>query len=100
MTEQPNKQRLLLNKDSAPKLKSFVKLRHDQGRDRWVILAPERILTPDAISVEVLNLCDGERTITAIATKLAKTYNAPTEVIESDITTMLQDLSDKGYLTS
>ena len=100
MTEQPKKQRQLLSKDSAPKLKNFVKLRHDKGRDRWVILAPERILTPDAISVEVLNLCNGERTIAAIAANLAKTYSAPTEVIENDITTMLQDLSDKGYLTS
>lgn len=101
MTDEPqNKARKLLTKDSAPALKSFVKLRHDKGRDRWVILAPERVLTPDEIAVTVLKLCDGNRSITAIAETLAKEYNAPTETIETDITAMLQDLSDKGYVTS
>lgn len=95
-----NKERLIVESGSTPALQRFVKLRHDKGRDRWIILAPERILTPDAIAVEVLKLCDGKETVTSIAETLAKTYDAPVEVIENDITTMLQDLSDKGYLTS
>ena len=34
-------------------------MRHDAARDRWTILAPERVFTPDAIAVAVLQLCDG-----------------------------------------
>lgn len=83
-----------------PMLPRFVKLRHDKGRDRWIMLAPERILTPDEIAVEVLMLLDGETTISEISTELAKKYNASEDVIEKDITTMLQDLADKGFITS
>ena len=94
------KQRLIINSKTTPALQRFVKLRHDKGRDRWVMLAPERVLTPDAIAVEVLQLCDGEKTVATIADELAKIYKAPVDVIETDITTMLQDLSDKGYISS
>jgi len=95
-----NSERLIIDRDTTPCLKSFVKLRHDKGRDRWIILAPERILTPDETAVEVLKLCDGKDSVGEIASNLAKTYNAPVEVIEKDITNMLQDLSDQGYITS
>lgn len=105
MTEQaeqttPTRERLIIDADTTPALQTFVKLRHDKGRDRWIILAPERILTPDAIAVTVLNLCDGNKTIAEISSELAENYNAPVEVIEKDITNMLQDLADKGYIRS
>ena len=105
MTEQatttpPARERLLISAETTPALQNFVKLRHDKGRDRWIILAPERILTPDAIAVTVLNLCDGKKTIAEISSELAENYNAPVEVIEKDITNMLQDLADKGYIRS
>lgn len=94
------RERLIVETNTTPALPRFVKLRHDKGRDRWIMLAPERILTPDPIAVEVLNLCDGEKTVGDISSHLAEIYNAPAEVIEKDITTMLQDLADKGFLTS
>lgn len=94
------RERLIVEASTTPALPRFVKLRHDKGRDRWIMLAPERILTPDDIAVEVLKLCDGERSVADIASELAKSYEAPVEVIEKDIITMLQGLSDKGFLTS
>lgn len=93
-------QRLIIETTTTPALKSFVKLRQDKGRDRWVILAPERILTPDDTAVTVLQLCDGKASVGEIAAKLAIDYNAPVDVIEQDIITMMQELSDKGYISS
>lgn len=95
-----NNQRLIIETTTTPALKSFVKLRQDKGRDRWVILAPERILTPDDTAVTVLQLCDGKASVGEIAAKLAIDYNAPVDVIEQDIITMMQELSDKGYISS
>jgi pyrroloquinoline quinone biosynthesis protein D len=63
-----------------------------------VLLAPERILTPDAIAVMVLKLCDGERSVDDIAAKLAEEYSAPVDVIAGDVVELLQDLADKGYI--
>jgi pyrroloquinoline quinone biosynthesis protein D len=64
-----------------------------------VILAPERVLAPDEIAVEVLKLCDGERSTADIIDHLAVKYAAPRETIATDVVAMLQDLADKGFLT-
>jgi pyrroloquinoline quinone biosynthesis protein D len=93
-------QRTLIGSASAPKLPRYIKLRHDAARDRWTILAPERVFSPDAIAVAVLQLCDGSKTVEAIAAELARTYNAPQARILADITSLLQDLADKGVVTA
>lgn len=92
--------RTVIAPSSAPKLPRHVKMRHDAARDRWTILAPERVFTPDAIAVAVLQLCDGVRTVEAIADELAQTYNAPKVQILTDIITLLQGLADKGVVAA
>jgi pyrroloquinoline quinone biosynthesis protein D len=92
--------RTVITASSAPRLPRHVKLRHDSARDRWMILAPERVHTPDAIAVAVLKLCDGARTVDAIAGELAQTYNAPKETILADVIAMLQGLADKGVVAA
>jgi len=93
-------QRTMIAAASVPRLPSHVKLRHDAARDRWVILAPERLLTPDAIALEVLKLCDGERSVDGIADLLADRYAAGKDQILGDVMSMLQDLADKGVITA
>src|SRR5262245_29961158 len=91
--------RMIIGPASAARLPRHVKLRRDAARDRWTILAPERVFTPDPIAVAVLQLCDGARTVDTIATELAQTYNAPKEQILADITALLQELADKGVVS-
>ena len=43
-----------LNPDSRPRLPRGVKLRRDEARDRWTLLAPERIFEIDDIAAAVL----------------------------------------------
>jgi len=90
--------RLIVDPQTRPQLPSYLKLRHDAGRNRWVLLAPERVLTPDNTAVAVLKLCDGKRTVEDIAEALAAEYSAPVEVIKADIQELLQGLADKGYI--
>lgn len=92
--------RTIIETTSAPRLPRHIKLRHDATRDRWMILAPERVHSPDAIAVSVLELCDGVRTVGAIAGELAQIYNAPQETILADISALLQGLADKGVVTA
>ncbi len=92
------RQRTLITGESKPAMPPHIKLRHDAGRGRWLILAPERVFDPDDIAVEVLKLCDGARTVNDVVQVLAKEYNAPAEEIEADIIAMLQDLADKGVV--
>jgi coenzyme PQQ biosynthesis protein PqqD len=83
---------------SRPRLPRGVKLRHDDVRGRWTLLAPERIFEVDATAAAVLQLCDGERDLAAIVAELAERYNAPEAVIQKDVVAMLGDLKAKRVL--
>jgi len=84
---------------SRPKLPRHTKLKFDETRQVWVILAPERVLAPDEIAVEVLQLCDGARSVAEMVDQLAAKYTADRGAIATDVIAMLQDLADKGFLT-
>ena len=84
---------------SRPVLPRHAKLKFDETRQVWVILAPERVLAPDDIAVEVLQLCDGVRSVAAMIDLLAEKYTADRDAISTDVMAMLQDLADKGFLT-
>ena len=99
MTAAARQKQLIVAEVTRPVLPRHAKLRFDGTRQRWVILAPERVLAPDDIAVEVLQLCDGVRSVTTIIDSLVEKYNAPREAIAGDVITMLQDLADKGFLT-
>ncbi|MEM1371599.1 MAG: pyrroloquinoline quinone biosynthesis peptide chaperone PqqD [Pseudomonadota bacterium] len=91
---------MIVDAATTPKIPRHIKLRHDAERDRYLLLAPERVFDPDEISVAVIKLCDGERSVQDIAAVLAEQYQAPVDVICSDIIEMLQDLADKGVIAS
>lgn len=90
---------ITVSEASRPVLPRHAKLRFDETRQRWVILAPERVLAPDEIAVEVLQLCDGARRVADIVDTLAAKYTADRAEIGADVIAMLQDLADKGFLT-
>jgi pyrroloquinoline quinone biosynthesis protein D len=84
---------------SRPVLPRHARLKFDGTRQRWVVLAPERVLAPDEIAVEVLQLCDGVRSVEQMIDQLAAKYAAERDAISTDVVAMLQDLADKGFLT-
>jgi pyrroloquinoline quinone biosynthesis protein D len=90
---------ITVSEASRPVLPRHAKLKYDETRKVWVILAPERVLAPDEVAVEVLQLCDGAHNVGEVADQLAAKYAAPREAILADVIAMLQDLADKGFLT-
>ena len=90
--------RTIIEPSSVPRLPRGTRFRFDATRQAWVILAPERLMMPDEIAVEVLKLVDGVRPVSAIAEQLAKQYNAPPDEILADILVMLQELADDTVL--
>jgi pyrroloquinoline quinone biosynthesis protein D len=91
-------QRVIITINSKPALPSFVRLHHDKARERWVILVPERVLVPDETAVEIVQMCDGVKTVRDLVDELAKKYNADRALITVDVLAMLQDLADKSFL--
>ncbi|WP_313807601.1 pyrroloquinoline quinone biosynthesis peptide chaperone PqqD [Sphingobium sp.] len=81
---------------AIPAFRRGVKFRFDAVRDAWVLLAPEKLFMPDEIAVEILKLVDGARSIGAIVDDLAARFDAPRELIASDVIAALDDLSARG----
>ncbi len=98
MTTPAKPARLIVTQETRPVLPRHIKLRHDAGRGVWLLLAPERVFTPDQVAVEVLKLCDGARSVEDICGVLSGEFNAPVDVIRTDIIVMLQELADKGVV--
>ncbi len=98
MAETAQRTRTIITAASQPGLPHHIKLRHDAGRGRWLVLAPERVFEPDDIAVEILKRCDGARSVQSIADELAGEYKAPVQDILTDTISMLQELSDKGVV--
>jgi pyrroloquinoline quinone biosynthesis protein D len=92
------RRRMTVTETSVPTLPRGARMRFDESRQRWVLLVPERVLAPDDIAVEVLKLCDGNRSVGRIADELAAKYVAPREDILGDVIEMLQDLAESGFL--
>jgi len=92
--------RLMVEGGTVLRFPPHVKFRFDQTRDRWVVLAPERLLLPDDLSVEILQMIDGVNRLDDIVDALMVKFSAQREVIRVDVTALLQDLADKGTLVA
>lgn len=100
MSESFKRTREIITAASRPALPRHIKLRHDAGRGRWILLAPERVFEPDEIAANILKLCDGQKSVEDIVGQLAKDYNAPADQIRGDVIDILQELADKGAVTT
>jgi pyrroloquinoline quinone biosynthesis protein D len=90
--------RAIVDAASRPSVPRHVRLQLNELRDRYVVLAPEKVMWPDSVSVDVLRLCDGARSIAQISEQLAADYNAPAEVIQTDVMEFVQEWTDKRLL--
>ena len=92
--------RLVIDDGVVPKLPRHAKLRFDKARDKWIILAPERVFELDQIAYEIVSLCDGKSTVGQVVDTLVAKFGAPHDVIHKDVGEMLQGLADKGFIVS
>lgn len=93
------KERSQVQKSSVPRWARGVKFRFDKARERWMIVAPERILLPQGPGLDISHHIDGERDVEKITDALLEAYDAERATIQTETIAFLQDLSDRGYIT-
>lgn len=86
-----------ITRDSRPALRAGVRLQQDRARDRWVLLAPERVVELDDIALVVAQL-DGTRSLAQIAQELAAEFDADAAQIEADVIELTDTLHQKRLL--
>jgi pyrroloquinoline quinone biosynthesis protein D len=84
-----------LAEDIIPRFARGVRLREDPVRGGWSLLAPERVLTPNPIAVEVLKLCDGNRSLSDIVDDLSGRFSVDRARIEADVEALFAELRAK-----
>ena len=89
---------MALDLDSRPRLAPGVRLKYDEARACWVVLAPERVLMPDETALEVLQRLDGQKTVDALVQELVTAYDADRGEILADVTELLNGLLEKRVL--
>jgi pyrroloquinoline quinone biosynthesis protein D len=93
------RRRTIVSRGSMPALKRHVRLQYDPVRSAWALLSPEKVFWPDEVSLDILCLCDGRRSVAAMLDELAVQYDAPAEDIATDVEAFLQEWSDRSLVT-
>ena len=72
-----------------PALVRHVRMRHDATRDRPVLLAPESVIVLNPTGADILELCDGRRTVADVVAELAQRYD---RVVDDEVQGFLAQL--------
>lgn len=83
--------------DSVFRFAPGNRLKWDERRGVWVLLAPERMLELDEIAYAILSRLAGQ-SVGELAQELAAAYAAPLYDVRRDVLAFLLGLNQKGYL--
>ncbi len=73
-----------------PVLVRHVRKRYDPKRERHVLLAPESVIVLNPTGSDILELCDGVRTVSDIVAALAQRYD---RVVDDEVHGFLAKLA-------
>ncbi|HEY2053693.1 MAG TPA: pyrroloquinoline quinone biosynthesis peptide chaperone PqqD [Solirubrobacterales bacterium] len=79
-----------------PRLATGVRLHRDKVREQDVLLFPEGALVLNETALEVLELCDGERTLDDIAGVLGERYEGAD--VKDDVSELLDGIGERGLV--
>lgn len=80
---------------ARPRLTTRARLQKDTVREKQVLLVPEGVLVLNATASAILALCDGQRSVSAIAADLSAQYDRD---VELDVVTFLNRLIHKRLM--
>jgi len=79
-----------------PRLGVGVRLRYDEVRGEHLLLVPEGAVRLNRTAAEVLELCDGRRSLEQIIGTLAARYEGAN--VGADVGELLQAMADRGLV--
>jgi len=81
---------------NRPRLVDGSRLQYDDVREEHQLLIPEGAVRLNATAAHVLELCDGERTVEAIAAALSERYTGAD--VAADVHELLGGLAERGLV--
>lgn len=84
--------------EARPRLAEGVALREDRERGRMILAGANRVVEPNHIALDILHLCDGQRSVADLVDDLSGRYAADMSIIEGDLRALLADLQRRGLV--
>ena len=81
---------------TRPRLVTGARLRYDEVREEHVLLIPEGAVRLNPTAAEVLELCDGERSLDDIVGALSARYEGTD--VRDDILELVDALAQRGLV--
>ena len=81
---------------TRPRLVTGARLRYDEVREEHVLLVPEGVVRLNRTAAEVLELCDGERSLDDIVGALSARYEGPD--LRSDVEALVDGMTQRGLV--
>ena len=81
---------------TRPRLVTGARLQYDDVRSEHVLLIPEGVVRLNPTAAEVLELCDGERSLDDIASALSARYDGAD--VHDDVRELVDALAEKGLV--
>ena len=81
---------------TRPRLVTGARLRYDEVREEHLLLIPEGVVRLNPTAAEVLELCDGERSIEAIAGELSARYDGAD--VRDDVRELVDAMAQRGLV--
>jgi pyrroloquinoline quinone biosynthesis protein D len=81
---------------TRPRLVTGARLRFDDVREEHLLLIPEGVVRLNPTAAEVLELCDGERSLEDIVSALGARYDGAD--LGDDVRGLLDALTQKGLV--
>jgi pyrroloquinoline quinone biosynthesis protein D len=81
---------------TRPRLVTGARLGYDEVREQHVLLVPEGVVRLNRTAAEVLELCDGERSLDDIVGALSARYEGPD--LRSDVEALVDGMTQRGLV--
>ena len=81
---------------TRPRLATGARLGYDDVREEHVLLIPEGVVRLNPTAAEVLELCDGERSVDDIAGALSARYEGAD--VRGDVLELVDALAQRGLV--
>jgi len=82
--------------DAHPRISALYRMQFEPTQDSWVLLYPEGMVRLNAPAAEILQRCDGRRSVDEIVTELEITF-AQTP-LRDDVVVFLTQALQRGWL--
>jgi len=81
---------------NRPRLATGARLQYDEVREEHLLLVPEGVVRLNATAAEVLELCDGERSLDDVVGALSARYDGAD--LGEDVRGLVQAMAEKGLV--